>query len=222
MSSGDEPERVVIRDNRKIDPVTGEARKSADPAAETPAAGSVDPADEAILDDANAVLLAERTADLQRVQAEYANYRKRADRERLAAGELAIGGVLAAFLPVLDNLDRAREHGDLTAGLKAIADQLGEIFQKLGLTPFGTVGDPFDPNIHEAVLHNESEEVTEPTVSLVMRPGYTHAERLLRPAMVGVSDPTTPSEPTTPAEPEAPTETEPTSEPTDAPTESEG
>jgi molecular chaperone GrpE len=189
MSSNDEPERVVIRDNRKIDPVTGEARKSAGSAGDVPPAEPADPADTAILDAAATALLAERTSDLQRVQAEYANYRKRADRERLAAGDVAVGSVLAALLPVLDNVDRAREHGDLTGGLKAVADQLEEIFTKLGLDSFGTVGDPFDPAIHEAVLHNESDEVTEPTVTTVMRPGYTHRERLLRPAMVGVSDP---------------------------------
>jgi molecular chaperone GrpE len=134
-------------------------------------------------------LLDERTADLQRVQAEYANYRKRAERDRLAAGELAISRVLIDFLPVLDNLDRAREHGDLTGGLKAIADQLVEVFDKLGLVRFGQPGDPFDPAVHEAVLHDESPEVEEPTCTTVMRPGYKHNDRLLRAAMVGVSDP---------------------------------
>ena len=139
-----------------------------------------------------AALLAERTADLQRLQAEYANYRKRADRDRLAAGELAISRVLVDFLPVLDTLDRAEEHGDLTGGLKAIADQLIEIFGKLGLVSFGQVGDPFDPSIHEAVLHDESPDVEVPTCTTVMRPGYMHNDRLLRAAMVGVSDPATP------------------------------
>jgi molecular chaperone GrpE len=207
MSSADEPERVVIRDNRKIDPLTGEARKPAGPAGdESPAvaAGDATAAEDAsILDSATVELLAERTADLQRLQAEYANYRKRADRERLAAGEVAIGAVLTALLPVLDNIDRAREHGDLTAGLKAVADQLADVFGKLGLKSFGALGDPFDPAIHEAVLHDESDTVTEPTVTTLMRQGYTHGERLLRPAMVGVSDPAAQSEPTPQAEPEA-------------------
>jgi molecular chaperone GrpE len=189
-----EQEPVVIRDNRKIDPLTGEARK---PAASTEATPSADlpgeaTADEAILDAATAALLAERTADLQRVQAEYANYRKRADRERAAAGDVAISSVLSALLPVLDNLDRAREHGDLTGALKAVADQLDSVFERLGLEAFGAVGDPFDPAIHEAVLHDESDEVTVPTATTVMRPGYMHGERLLRPAMVGVSDPVNP------------------------------
>ena len=193
--SSEEPEPVVIRDNRKIDPVTGEARKPATAAAD-PAAAT----DDAILDAATAALLAERTADLQRVQAEYANYRKRADRERLAAGELAVSSVLAVLLPVLDNLDRAREHGDLTGGLKAVADQLDDIFAKLGLQAFGAVGDPFDPAIHEAVMHNESDEVAEPTATTIMRPGYKHNERLLRPAMVGVTDPANPSSQSGPTE----------------------
>jgi molecular chaperone GrpE len=189
--TSDEPERVVIRDNRKIDPATGEARKVVPEAeADRSAAGA---ADESILDAATVALLAERTADLQRVQAEYANYRKRADRERLAAGEVAVSGVLAMLLPVLDNLDRAREHGDLTGGLKAVADQLDEIVTRLGLAAFGEVGEPFDPARHEAVLHSEADDVSEPTVTMLMRPGYRHGDRLIRAAMVGVTDPATPA-----------------------------
>jgi molecular chaperone GrpE len=189
--TSDEPERVVIRDNRKIDPATGEARKVVPEAEADPSAAGA--ADESILDAATVALLAERTADLQRVQAEYANYRKRADRERLAAGEVAVSGVLAMLLPVLDNLDRAREHGDLTGGLKAVADQLDEIVTRLGLAAFGEVGEPFDPARHEAVLHSEADDVSEPTVTMLMRPGYRHGDRLIRAAMVGVTDPATPA-----------------------------
>ena len=189
----DEPDRVVIRDNRKIDPVTGEARKK-------PEAGSADeagpqPGVTSAGEDvpkAEALLLEERTRDLQRVQAEYANYRRRAERDRLAAGELAIGRTLAELLPVLDDLDRARAHGDLTGALKAVADHLEAGFAKLGLVAFGEVGDPFDPAIHEAVLHEESDAVTEPTSTKILRQGYLHGDRLLRPAMVGVTDPATP------------------------------
>jgi molecular chaperone GrpE len=188
-SREEEHEPVVIRDNRKIDPVTGQVRKR-EGKADAAAAASAPPAAEAgQVPMVEAALLEERTADLQRLQAEYANYRRRAERDRLAAGELAIGRVLADFLPVLDNLDRAREHGDLTGGLKAVADQLDSIFAKLGLVAFGEVGDPFDPAIHEAVLHDVSDAVDEPTCTTVMRPGYKHNDRLLRPAMVGVSDP---------------------------------
>jgi molecular chaperone GrpE len=186
---GEEHEPVVIHDKRRID----RGGASAAPAPE-PAAVSVDE---------NAKLLAERTADLQRLQAEYANYRKRAERDRLAAGEAAISRVLGDFLPVLDNLDRARAHGDLIGGLKAVADQLETIFAKLGLVAFGEVGDPFDPAIHEAVMHGESDDVEVPTCTTVMRPGYKHNGRLLRAAMVGVSDPTSPFEPQPVSEPQA-------------------
>jgi molecular chaperone GrpE len=183
----EEQERVVIRDNRKIDPVTGEARKaSSAPASSLPAA---EPSEGPTVD---AALLDERTRDLQRVQAEYANYRKRAERERLAAGESAVGRALTELLPVLDDLDRAREHGDITGNVKAVADKLEDVLAKLGLVSFGEVGDPFDPVIHEAVLHNEDESVAEPTCTLVMRRGYRHGERLLRAAMVGVSEPAAP------------------------------
>jgi molecular chaperone GrpE len=182
-------EPVVIRDKRKIDPVTGKVRAPAEPsgsAGRTAAEPATEPAQVPMVE---ATLLDERTADLQRLQAEYANYRKRAERERLAAGDLAVGRVLTDFLPVLDDLDRARQHGDLTGGLKAIADQLEVAFSKLGLEAFGEQGDPFDPTVHEAVMHNESDEVSVPTCTTVMRKGYRHGERLLRPAMVGVTDP---------------------------------
>ncbi|MCW2497738.1 nucleotide exchange factor GrpE [Jatrophihabitans sp.] len=190
--SSDEQEPVIIRDNRKIDRT---------PPSDADRATSAAPEAAEVAQSEESRLLDERTADLQRLQAEYANYRKRAERERLAAGEVAISRVLTDFVPVLDDLDRARAHGDLTGGLKAVADQLEAIFAKLGLEAFGTVGDPFDPAIHEAVLHDESNEVTEPTCTTVMRQGYRHGERLLRPAMVGVTDPASPvANPT--AEPE--------------------
>jgi len=190
--SSEESEPVIIRDKRKIDPTTGQARSAEAPASAEPAVESQVPMVEA-------ALLDERTADLQRLQAEYANYRKRAERDRLAAGDYAVGRVLAELLPVLDDLDRARAHGDLTGALKSVADQLDGIFTRLGLVAFGTVGDPFDPEIHEAVLHDESPDVSVPTATTVMRLGYQHKDRLLRPAMVGVSDP---ASPTTQREPE--------------------
>ena len=179
-----EHEQVVVRDNRKIDPVTGQARKTGAHAAPEPAVPG-----EAGVPKAEALLVEERTRDLQRVQAEYANYRKRAERERLAAGELAVGRTLAELLPIIDDLDRAKAHGDLTGGLKAVADKLDAVLTKLGLVAFGEVGDPFDPTVHEAVMHEESDTVTVPTCTTVLRPGYKHGDRLLRPAMVGVTDP---------------------------------
>ena len=97
--------------------------------------------------------------------------------------------MLAELLPVLDDIDRARTHDDLSGALKSVADHLDGIFGKLGLQAFGEVGDSFDPAIHEAVLHTESDDVTAPTCTMVMRRGYQHGERLLRPAMVGVTEP---------------------------------
>jgi molecular chaperone GrpE len=191
-SNPDEPDRVVIRDKRKIDPVTGVARPVDPGSAPAPPAAPVADAESAEVAALQAAV-AERTADLQRVQAEYANYRKRADRDRLAAGDVAVSRVLTELLPVLDDIDRARTHDDLTGALKAVADHLDNIFGKLGLQSFGEVGDPFDPARHEAVLHTESDEVTEPTCTIVMRRGYQHGDRLLRPAMVGVTEPAAPT-----------------------------
>lgn len=133
--------------------------------------------------------LEERTRDLQRVSAEYANYRKRVDRDRNLVQEQATGGVLTALLPILDDLDRAREHGDLVGPFGSVADQLTAALGKFGLTAFGEQGDPFDPTRHEAVAHQTSADVTEPTCVQVMRRGYQLGERLLRPALVAVADP---------------------------------
>ncbi|MGC9667059.1 nucleotide exchange factor GrpE [Planosporangium sp. 12N6] len=133
--------------------------------------------------------LDERTRDLQRVSAEFANYRKRVERDRALVGEQATGNLLTALLPVLDDLDRARDHGDLVGPFGSVADQLTAVLSKFGLTPFGSKGDPFDPNRHEAVAHQTSPEVTEPTCVDVMRRGYLQGERLLRPALVAVADP---------------------------------
>ncbi len=182
-SEHDEPERVIIRDKRRVD-TSGAVRE--------PDVEIVDAVEEAVTSAEVAALetaVAERTADLQRLQAEYANYRKRVERDRIAIGEVAVGGVLAALIPVLDDIDRARAHGDLTGAFKAVADQLDAILAKLGLAAFGEVGDPFDPSLHEAVMHAVSDEVAAPTATTVMRKGYQHGERLLRPAMVGVTDP---------------------------------
>lgn len=133
--------------------------------------------------------LDERTRDLQRVTAEYANYRKRVDRDRGLVQEQATGAVLTALLPILDDLDRAREHGDLVGGFGSVAEQLIATLGKFGLTAFGEQGDPFDPTRHEAVAHQTSADVTEPTCVQIMRRGYQLGERLLRPALVAVADP---------------------------------
>ena len=133
--------------------------------------------------------LEETIKDLQRVSAEYANYRKRVERDRSLIGEQATGAVLAALLPVLDDLDRARDHGDLVGPFGSVADQLNATVAKFGLTGFGDKGDPFDPTRHEAVAHRTSADVSEPTCVEVMRRGYMLGDRLLRPALVAVADP---------------------------------
>jgi molecular chaperone GrpE len=183
------PDRVIIRDKRRIDPVTGAPREP-DPhsSAETGAKKDEPPrsSDEvAALESA----VAERTGDLQRLQAEYANYRKRVERDRITVRDIAVRDVLVALLPILDDIDRARTHGDLTGAFKSVADQFDVILTKIGLESFGEVGDAFDPAVHEAVTHNESDEVNQPTATSIMRRGYRHADRLVRPAMVGVSEP---------------------------------
>jgi molecular chaperone GrpE len=138
-----------------------------------------------------ATMLAERTADLQRLQAEYANYRKRVERDRLAVREQALANVMHGLLPVLDDIGRAREHGELTGGFKSVAESLEGIVIKLGLTAFGESGDPFDPTLHEALMHSYSADVTEPTAVQILQPGYKVGERIIRPARVAVAEPTT-------------------------------
>src|SRR5215469_14384743 len=139
--------------------------------------------------------LAERTADLQRVTAEYANYRKRVDRDRLAVREQALANVLNALLPVLDDIGRAREHGELVGGFKSVAESLESAVTKLGLTSFGTEGEPFDPKVHEALMHSYSADVAEPTCVHILQPGYMVGERILRPARVAVAEPEDPVAP---------------------------
>jgi molecular chaperone GrpE len=134
--------------------------------------------------------VAERTADLQRLSAEYANYRRRVDRDRETVLVTARAQFVGELLTVLDDIERAGTHGDLHGPFKSVADKLVSVVQKLGLEPFGTEGEPFDPSVHEAVQH-ESAEVSGPTVTVlasVLRRGYRIGDRVLRPAMVGVVD----------------------------------
>jgi len=154
------------------------------------AAGSPVPGDGQAADQATALTrLAERTADLQRLQAEYANYRKRVERDRVAVREQALANVLAALLPVLDDIGRAREHEELSGGFKSVAESLESAVAKLGLTSYGENGDVFDPNLHEALMHSYSADVTEPTCVLILQPGYQIGDRILRPARVAVAEP---------------------------------
>lgn len=129
------------------------------------------------------------TSDLQRLQAEYANYRKRVERDRSLAHELAIGAVLTELLALLDDVDRAEQHGELTGGFKAVADQLNSITSRIGLEKYGSEGEQFDPQIHEALMHETSEDVPVATATKILQPGYKYKERILRPARVLVTDP---------------------------------
>ena len=137
------------------------------------------------------VQLAERTADLQRLQAEYANYRKRVDRDRQLTSENATYRVLAPIIEVLDTIDRAREHGEVDAGgFKAVADQLEAVVANLGLTRFGAPGDAFDPNLHEALSHLGTDpEVDVITCKHIAKAGYKIGDRVVRAAQVLVVDP---------------------------------
>jgi len=129
------------------------------------------------------------TSDLQRLQAEYANYKKRVERDRAVAHESAVGAVLTELLALLDDVDRAEAHGELSGGFKAVADQLNSITSRIGLEKYGTEGEAFDPQIHEALMHDESAEVAVATASKILQPGYKYKERILRPARVAVTDP---------------------------------
>ncbi|MDV6011123.1 nucleotide exchange factor GrpE [Haloechinothrix sp. LS1_15] len=200
QETGDQPEEpVVVRDRRKVDPETGELRTQAtetDLAHEATAGGDdlAGPSGVATsTGDAEQVSdlerqLAERTADLQRIQAEYANYRKRVDRDREAVIASAKASLMGELLPLLDDIERAESHGDLTGAFKAVADKLISTLQQAGLEPFGEEGEPFDPSVHEAVQHTTSSDVDGPTVTAVLRRGYRMGDRVVRSAMVAVTD----------------------------------
>ncbi len=182
----------TIRDRRRIDPETGAVRSAPSAPAgprPVPTPGTGSGADE----DRVTVLemeVAERTQDLQRVQAEYVNYRRRMDRDREAARDMVVAGVITDLLPVLDDIGRAEEHGELVGGFKSVADRLDGVLTKYGIRRFGEAGDPFDPSQHEALMHTYSDEVTETTCLQVFQPGYWLGERVIRPARVSVADPT--------------------------------
>lgn len=179
------PETITVTDKRRIDPETGEVRESSSgpapsgPAPEEPATNEAEAA--------QADQVAELTADLQRVQADFANYRKRALRDQQGVADRAKAAVVTEFLGILDDLDRARSHGDLETGpLKAVADKLTGVLTGMGLTSFGAEGDEFDPSLHEAVQHEG--DGTHSVIGTVMRQGYKLGEQVLRHAMVGVVD----------------------------------
>ena len=136
--------------------------------------------------------LAERTADLQRLQAEFLNYKRRVERDRDLVRENAVYAVLSPMLDVLDSIDRAREAGELEGGFKGVAEQLERVVAGLGLVRFGEPGDPFDPTLHEALAHQGTEDVAVPTAKFVAKAGYRMGDRVVRAAQVIVVDPENP------------------------------
>jgi molecular chaperone GrpE len=194
----EEREGPVVHDRRRIDPVTGALREPAgQPALAAPVEEGrpstvTEQQADTLADDVAEELsrqIAERTADLQRLQAEYANYRRRVERDREAIRESAVANVLENLLPALDDIGRAREHGELEGGFKSVGEALEQIVERLGLVRFGAAGDPFDPMVHEALTHSHSAEVSEPTCVEVFQPGYRLGDRVVRPARVAVADP---------------------------------
>ncbi|MEJ1114108.1 nucleotide exchange factor GrpE [Paenarthrobacter sp. CCNWLY172] len=208
-SEGNEPRKPVIRDNRKVDPETGEARQP-DSEVTAPTDGNAAPTDGDALSQAEEILngvevpaeesvasgaaaeaqAAELRNDLLRLQAEYVNYRKRVERDRAVAGEMAVIGVLNSLLPVLDDVDAARQHGDLEDGpFAAIATKLESALKTYGLERIADTGVEFDPTIHEALIQQPGEDIEVDTVSQVLRSGYRSGERVLRAAQVIVAVP---------------------------------
>lgn len=187
-----DPDRVVIRDKRRLDPETGAVKDGEAAAAASPAGAPADPAAGAgpavAPEDDRA---AELTADLQRLSAEYANYRKRVERDRVAVIEMATAGLLNELLPVLDDVQRAREHGDLTGAFAAVGERLEQVTTRAGLERFGSVGEPFDPEVHEALMQAEPDpDATVAVCAQVLQPGYRlKSGRVLRPARVSVAEP---------------------------------
>jgi molecular chaperone GrpE len=238
MSAGDEQPRVVIRDKRRIDPLSGAVREPAgeQPAGSPPgpptspssgeqmsenetaavppeveqAAGGQPAGGQASAGQADGDLgrqLAERTEDLQRVTAEYANYRRRVDRDRTLVVDQAAERFATGLFPIVDDIERARDHGDLTGAFKVVADRVLAVLDGLGVEAFGASGDPFDPALHEAVMHDTSAEVAVPTATTVLRQGFRRGDRVLRTAMVAVTEPENPGA----GEPAEPTTGEPAS-----------
>jgi molecular chaperone GrpE len=188
-----------FQDNRKIDPETHRVREPSAPDGPGPSlddtfaeiVGAEVAQGVVVEGDLGSVeaKVAELTADLQRVHAEYANYRKRVEREREMTRDLVAGTTLAELLPILDDIGRARDHGDLDGAFKSVAEALESTVTRLGIERFGTAGDEFDPTIHEAISHQHSAEVTGPTCVSVFQQGYRFKGRVLRPAIVAVADP---------------------------------
>ncbi|MEU9372591.1 nucleotide exchange factor GrpE [Streptomyces sp. NPDC048255] len=170
------------------EPKAADSSKEGEAAPAGDSAAAQDVALLAQLDQARTAL-AERTADLQRLQAEYQNYRRRVERDRITVKEIAVASLLSELLPTLDDIGRAREHGELVGGFKSVAESLETVAAKMGLQQFGKEGEPFDPTIHEALMHSYAPDVTETTCVAILQPGYRIGERTIRPARVAVAEP---------------------------------
>jgi molecular chaperone GrpE len=205
-SEHEEQHGPTVRDRRRIDPETyqvWEPPPAAAPAGPTDATSNEVPAGAGEGNQQVEELqgqLTERTADLQRLQAEYVNYKRRVDRDRDLARRVALEGFVRDLLPVLDDLRSAREHGELVGAFKAVGEQVERVTGKHGLETFGAKGDRFDPHIHEALMQVEAEGVDGPTCVEILQPGYRIGERILRPARVAVGEPAAAASP--PPEPE--------------------
>lgn len=180
---------IRFTDKRRVDPETNQVRQPVTPA-DGPDFGIAELVEEALIEaevsDAQ-LKLAELTNDLQRVHAEYANYRRRVDRDRELVRATAVGGVLAELIPVVDDVDRARQHGELDGAFRTVGEALEASLARVGLERFGAEGEPFDPTFHEALTTEAREDIAEPTVVAVYQPGYRYAGRVLRPARVAVA-----------------------------------
>ena len=179
MSESDEG--VKITDNRESDSESGDSLVSgvADAAPDTAPVEAEQAADP----------IAELTADLQRVQAEFSNYRKRVERDREAVRDAVVAKTLSELLPVLDDIGRARSHSELEGGFKSVGEALEATVARLGLVAFGQPGDEFDPMRHEAIAHEHSADVQTSTCVAVFQPGYEFAGQVIRAAIVSVADP---------------------------------
>ncbi|MGN6635535.1 MAG: nucleotide exchange factor GrpE [Oryzihumus sp.] len=185
------PEQSGPAGGGPVDPTPAAGAETAEAATE-PAGSEAPPVEEADVHP-DTTLAAERLLDLQRLQAEYVNYKRRVDRDRDVVREQAVASVIEALLPVLDDIHLARQHGDLESGpFAAIADKLEATLSRFGVERFGEPGEAFDPNLHEALMHTQAElapgtEVT--TVVQVLQPGYRSGDRVVRAARVAVADP---------------------------------
>ena len=185
-----DPTGPVVRDRRRIDPETGELRDGADAAVADAAAAVAGATDGEADASAAEALAAQRLDDLQRLQAEFVNFRRRSERDLGAARQAGVADLCEALIPVMDAIELAREHGELEGGpFQAMAENLETTLAKFGWERYGAPGEEFDPQVHEALMHESDEEASVATIKQVLQPGYRVEERVLRAARVAVVGP---------------------------------